>query len=61
MIAAAIPCGAIFWLSYDYAKYFLRRTHFLEGWLSTPMLNLIAASFAEVTQNVVRTPFEVVK
>jgi len=64
-MAAAFPCAATFWLSYEYGKYFLRKMFPADSsmsWLmSIHMQHIIASSVAETMQLVVRCPFEVVK
>ena len=54
---ASFPCAATFWLSYEFAKYHLHGS----GMLSFSLANMLAASFAECSQALVRNPFEVVK
>jgi len=54
---AAFPCSAIFWCTYELSKFELAR---VEG-LGLSQQHVLAASVAEVTQALVRNPFEVVK
>jgi solute carrier family 25 (mitochondrial S-adenosylmethionine transporter), member 26 len=64
-MAAAFPCAATFWLSYEYGKYALRKAFPADSsmsWLmSIHMQHVLASSFAETMQLIVRCPFEVVK
>lgn len=65
-MAAAFPCAATFWLSYEYSKYFLRRLVPKDNggtsiFFNVHMQHVIASTFAETMQLVVRCPFEVVK
>ena len=54
---ASFPCAAVFWLSYEFAKYHLHNA----GTFGFSMNNMLAASFAECSQALVRNPFEVIK
>ena len=54
---ASFPCAAVFWLSYEFAKYHLHSA----GTFGFSMNNMLAASFAECSQALVRNPFEVIK
>ena len=58
-MAASFPCAAVFWLSYEYSKYAIRRT--TGDGLNIHVQHLLASSYAELCQAVVRCPFEVVK
>jgi solute carrier family 25 S-adenosylmethionine transporter 26 len=65
---AAFPCAAVFWCTYEYSKYAIRkngkRNHMsfiVGGTLNVSVQHMIAASLAEMTQALVRNPFEVVK
>ena len=56
-MAAAFPCAATCWVSYELSKYKLRQT----GWFSLGIEHMLAGSIAEITQAFIRSPFEVVK
>lgn len=56
---AAFPCAAVFWCTYEYSKFFLRKnTNHL---LPLSVQHMLAASIAEMSQALVRNPFEIVK
>ena len=60
-MAASFPCAAMFWLSYEYSKYFLRNNPLTNSCLNIHVQHIIASSMAETCQALVRCPFEVVK
>ena len=58
---ASIPCAAIFWLAYEYSKYFIHTTEVLNSNLDISMQHFLAASIGGFAEALTRCPFEVVK
>ncbi|TNV87136.1 hypothetical protein FGO68_gene1189 [Halteria grandinella] len=56
---AAFPCAAVFWCTYEYSKFTLWKN--MGDRVNVSVQHIIAATLAEVTQALVRNPFEVVK
>ena len=56
---AAFPSTALFWLAYEYSKYYLLVNH--SDSLDIGTQNLIAASIGGLAEAMARCPFEVVK
>lgn len=56
---AAFPCAATFWCTYEGSKYLMRRH--TDGYVNVNVQHVMAASMAEMTQALVRNPFEVIK
>ena len=54
---ASFPCAATFWLSYETSKNHLQSL----GIFSFSVNNMLAASFSECVQSMIRTPSEVIK
>lgn len=46
-MAASFPCAAVFWLSYEYSKFFLHNSLF-NSFLNIHMQHLVASSLAEI-------------
>ena len=60
-MAASFPCTAMFWLAYEYCKYIIHTTEFLQSNLHVVVQLVIIASVASFCESLVRNPFEVVK
>ena len=58
---ASFPCAALFWLAYEYSKYFIHSTEFLSERLDSNMQNFIAASVGGLAEALARCPFETIK
>ena len=56
---AAFPCTALFWIAYEYSKFYLAANH--NESLDIGTQNLIAASIGGLFEALARCPFEVVK
>ena len=60
-MAASFPCAAMFWLAYEFSKYYIHNNIYLNTWLNVHVQHILASACAEVCQALVRCPFEVVK
>ena len=60
-MAASFPCAAMFWLAYEYSKYFIHSNATLNTYLNVHVQHILASAVAECCQALVRCPFEVVK
>ena len=60
-VAAAFPCAAMFWLSYEYSKYFIHSNSTLNTYLNVHVQHILASAVAQCCEALVRCPFEVVK
>ena len=58
---ASFPCAALFWLAYEYSKYFIHNTEVLNNNLDINTQHFIAASIGGLAEALSRCPFEVVK
>ena len=58
---ASFPCAALFWLAYEYSKYFIHNTEVLNNNLDINTQHFIAASIGGFAEALSRCPFEVVK
>ena len=58
---ASFPCAALFWLAYEYSKYFLSSSEFVNERLDINTQHFIAASIGGLAEALARCPFEVVK
>lgn len=56
---ASFPCAAMFWCSYEFSKYQLKRH--TTGYLNINVQHMLAAATGEICQALVRNPFEVIK
>ena len=58
---ASFPCTAGFWLAYEYCRYVIATTAFLDQNLHLILQLIIMASVGSFVESLVRNPFEVVK
>ena len=58
---ASFPCAALFWLAYEYSKYLLSSSEFVNERLDISTQHFIAASIGGLAEALARCPFEVVK
>ena len=58
---ASFPCTAAFWISYEYCRYIIQTTAFLNENLHLILQLVIMASVGSFCESLVRNPFEVVK
>ena len=58
---ASFPCAALFWLAYEYSKYYIQSSAFLSEKLDVNMQNFVAASVGGLAEALARCPFETVK
>ena len=58
---ASFPCTAAFWISYEYCRYIIHSTAFLNENLHLILQLIIMASVGSFAESLVRNPFEVVK
>ena len=46
-MAASFPCAAMFWLSYEYSKYFIHTNAILSTYLNVHVQHIMASAIAE--------------
>jgi hypothetical protein len=55
---ASFPCAGMFWLSYEFSKFHIRKNC---DFLSFSQQNMLAATIGECSQAIIRNPSEVIK
>ena len=60
-VAASFPCTAAFFIAYEYTKYLILKTAFLNDNLHYAVQLVIMASLGSLAESLARNPFEVVK
>lgn len=60
-MAASFPCAAMFWLAYEFSKYYIAVNPYLNTWMNIHVQHILASVCAEICQTLIRCPFEVIK
>ena len=47
-MAASFPCAAMFWLAYEFSKYYIHTNPYLNTYLNVHVQHILASSIAEV-------------